>query len=142
MVVFAHTFEAFYWPYNAFDRPYYIFTLPFFRLLFQGGYLSVSIFFVMSGFVCAMKPLKLARQGKADDCRKAVASSALRRVLRICVPSMAVTAISWFLDRIGAFSLSRSLPGWCWLNLFTPESFGFFESIRHLWFSFVLFLDC
>ena len=49
------------------------------RLTLQGGFLAVAIFFVISGYVCAMKPLKLSRARKPDEARKAIASAAAAR---------------------------------------------------------------
>jgi hypothetical protein len=107
--------------------------------VFQGGYLSVAIFFIMSGYVCSIKPLKLSRAGKADEVRKVIGSSIFRRILRLGFPAMAATTISWTLDRLGAFNLARSLPGFCWLNFFSPPEFpDFFSALRELFRSFVI----
>jgi peptidoglycan/LPS O-acetylase OafA/YrhL len=132
--VIAHGIDAFYWPDNAFDRPFYVLTLPIFRLSLQGGFLAVAIFFLISGYVVAMKPLKLARAGKAEEARKAIASGAFRRLLRLGAPVTLATAISWSLDRMGGFNLARSFPGWCWLYRFSPPAVeGFFPGLRLLY---------
>jgi len=87
---------------------------------------------VMSGYVVSVKPLKLAREGRAEDARKVIASSAFRRVVRLGVPGIFATTVSWFLDRIGAFNIAKSMPGNCWLNMFSPPEFTFSESVRAL----------
>jgi peptidoglycan/LPS O-acetylase OafA/YrhL len=131
--VIAHGIDAFYWPNDAFDRPFYILTLPIFRLSLQGGFLAVAIFFLISGYVVAMKPLKLARGAKPEEARKAIASGAFRRLLRLGAPVTVATLISWSLDRMGAFNLARSFPDWNWLVRFSPPVVeGFLPGLRLL----------
>lgn len=138
MVVVGHTFESFYWPENAFDRPYRILNYPYFRLILHGGFLAVTIFFIMSGYVCSIKPLKLMRSGKGDEARKVIVSSAFRRIIRLGAPSITATAISWLMDRFGAFNLAQTLPGHVWLRVFSPpEDVTFTASLRPLLFSFL-----
>ena len=87
----------------------------------------------MSGYVCAMKPLKLARAGKPEEARKNIGSSAFRRILRLGAPATLATAMSWFLCQVGAFRLSRSLPPYVWLHFYSPEqSDNFFAAFRDL----------
>jgi peptidoglycan/LPS O-acetylase OafA/YrhL len=137
-VVITHGFNGFYVADNSFDRPYYFLTYPIIRLILQGGYFAVAIFFVMSGYVCSIKPLKLARAGNAEASRKVITSSAFRRLLRLGAPAIVATTMSWFLDRLGAFCTARSLPGYCWFSFFTSEEVpSFWESVRLLFRSFV-----
>jgi peptidoglycan/LPS O-acetylase OafA/YrhL len=127
-VVIAHGLDAFYWPDDSFDRPYYFLTLPILRLSFQGGFLAVTIFFVISGYVCAMKPLKLSRAGKPDEARKAIASAAFRRILRLGAPATLATCISWTMDRLGAFNLAKSFPDSLWIVRFSPPVYRDFSA--------------
>jgi peptidoglycan/LPS O-acetylase OafA/YrhL len=99
---------------SSFDVPF-PFALPFFRILLHGGFLAVAVFFVMSGYVCSMKPLKLARAGKPDEARRSIASSAFRRVIRLALPATLATTISWFLCQMGGYSLAYTLEN-SWLN--------------------------
>lgn len=99
--------------------------------------MSVAIFFILSGYVCSIKPLKLARAGKAEEARKNIASSAFRRVFRLGGPSIFVTTVSWLFDRFGAFDVALSLPPRCWLYVFSPLSMDFASSVRALFRSFV-----
>jgi hypothetical protein len=88
----------------------------------------------MSGYVCSIKPLKLAREGKPEEARKAIASSALRRLIRLPATTVVVTTISWFLDRLGAFNVAKSLPSYTWMHLFSPPQFSsFYDSVVDLW---------
>jgi peptidoglycan/LPS O-acetylase OafA/YrhL len=114
-VVVAHGFQGFGMPDTSFDVPF-PFALPFFRLILHGGFLAVAIFFVLSGYVCSIKPLKLARVGKPEEARKVIGSSAFRRVIRLALPAMLATSISWWLAQVGAYDMAHNLPGYCWLH--------------------------
>ena len=95
---------------SSFDVPF-PFALPFFRIILHGGFLAVAIFFILSGYVCSMKPLKLALAGKPEEARRSISSSAFRRVVRLVVPATLATAISWVLANVGAYSMALSLDG-------------------------------
>lgn len=115
MVVMAHGYESFGWSNHAFDRAY-IFQLPISRLIFDGGYLAVSLLFVTSGYLCAIKPLRLIRAGKPEEARSLVGQRGFRRFLRLAIPANLATTISWFLANVGGFSTSIALPGYVWLH--------------------------
>jgi hypothetical protein len=102
--------------------------------------MAVGVFFVMSGYVCSIKPLKLARQGKADEVRKVIGSSIFRRQLRLGLPATIATTISWTVDRLGGFALARSLPGNIWLCFHTPVWMDFSTSVRALFSCYVCLL--
>ncbi|KAI0017086.1 acyltransferase family-domain-containing protein [Xylariomycetidae sp. FL0641] len=89
--------------------------LPFLRVLVQGR-IGVSAFAFVTGYVCALKPLRLSRGGDddADPGAAAVARSALRRVPRLLLPCALATLASWALGRLGAFAVAaRSDCAWC-----------------------------
>jgi peptidoglycan/LPS O-acetylase OafA/YrhL len=131
----SHAFASLWWPSHDFDRPHHLFTLPIVRLVFQGGSLAVPIFFVMSGYLCSLKPLKLARAGKAEEVRTAVTKSAFRRLFRLMGPATFATVVSWILDRLGAYNIARSIPG----NRFSlPVPPDFRGSLKELITSFVI----
>jgi hypothetical protein len=108
----------------------------------------ISIFFLLSGYVCAIKPIRLSNAGMVDESRKVIASSALRRVLRIGLPATFGTMFAWGLAQMGAFTLAPyvELEG-LWLAASTPKRVpGFFSSvialIKACVFSLLLFADC
>lgn len=78
--------------------------LPILRL-FSAGPFWVAVFFVLSGYVCAVKPLRLANAGKAEEARKAIASSTFRRFLRIGLPATLGTIFCWCVSQSGAGEL-------------------------------------
>ena len=80
------------------------------------------MFFVLGGYVCAIKPLRLARTDQADEARKTIASMAFRRLWRIGVPSAMAIIISFILAQTGAFGLVPAVQvEGDWLVLGTPE---------------------
>jgi peptidoglycan/LPS O-acetylase OafA/YrhL len=127
---------AFAWRTDSFDGPY-LFQLPVFHLAVEGGKLAVGIFFILSGYVSSLKPLKLARVGRTDDGRKAIARSAFRRSIRLALPATLVTTISWLLFQLGAYNLAHSLPVG-WLHGETPASCpDFVTSLKELFKAYV-----
>ncbi|SPQ18491.1 bebe6dc2-fd64-4d3b-84d4-a8a74ff6ba18 [Thermothielavioides terrestris] len=66
-------------------------SLPFVRILFNGGGAAVAIFFVLSGFVLSRSPLRLVRAAKTAACLWSLASAVVRRPIRLYAPTFAVT---------------------------------------------------
>ncbi|EDN96732.1 hypothetical protein SS1G_01658 [Sclerotinia sclerotiorum 1980 UF-70] len=64
--------------------------LPFFRVIYSGRPM-VHIFFVISGFVLSLKPLKLARAHNYADLQTTLSSSVFRRGMRLFLPTTAST---------------------------------------------------
>ena len=88
----------------------------------------------MSGFVCSLKPLKLARANRVEEARAAIASSTFRRFFRLGGPAIVSTIISWFCDSIGVFTTARSIPQ----DPFTvQESLPFLAGLKELFSSLV-----
>ena len=116
----AHGFQGFGMPESSFDVPF-PFALPFFRLFLHGGFMAVAIFFIMSGYVCSIKPLKLSRDGKPDEARKNIAASAFRRVVRLGIPAGIATVCSWLLCQLGGFNMAHErTPQTGWLYFQSP----------------------
>lgn len=87
--------------------------------------MAVGIFFIMSGYVCSIKPLKLAREGKPDEARKNIAASAFRRVVRLTIPASIATTLSWLLCQLGGFNMAhRRTPQTGWLYFQSPWRSG------------------
>ncbi|PVI01339.1 hypothetical protein DM02DRAFT_359805 [Periconia macrospinosa] len=80
--------------------------LPFVRLLFQGR-LGVSIFALVTGYVCALKPIKLYRQNNPESAFTAVSKSALRRFPRLFFPGAAATVVVWLLVETGLYTIAK-----------------------------------
>jgi peptidoglycan/LPS O-acetylase OafA/YrhL len=133
----SHTVRAFIpnylSPADEKDVPPHLFQRPFFRLTASGPFM-ISIFFILSGYVCAIKPIRLSNAGMVDEARRVIASSTFRRVLRIGLPATFGTIFAWALTQIGAFTLAPyvELDG-MWLAVGTPKRVpGVFASIYEL----------
>ena len=121
----SHTVRAFIpnylSPADAMNGPPHLFQRPFFRLTTSGPFM-ISIFFILSGYVCAIKPIRLSNAGMVDEARRMIASSTFRRVVRIGLPATFGTIFAWALTQMGAFTLAPyvELEG-MWLAVGTPK---------------------
>jgi hypothetical protein len=85
---------------------------PFVRILIQGR-IGVTIFSFVTGYVCALKPIRLYRQGNHSVAFSSIAKSALRRTPRLFLPAALATTLIWVLAQLGAFIIARhSNGGW------------------------------
>ena len=100
------------------DKPY-LFQRPIFRLV-ASGHSWVAIFFILMGFVNALKPLQLARSDQVDKALQKLASSSFSRILRLVLPATAATIISWLICNLGLYSTSAQSDAF-WLNVNTPQ---------------------
>ncbi|KAJ6109938.1 hypothetical protein N7486_002173 [Penicillium sp. IBT 16267x] len=117
LVVLTHLSRA--WDYDLFaprddvDLPPRILQWPVFRIPWQGR-LGVTIFAFLTGYVCALKPMKQARNGDHLGSFTSVAKSAWRRPPRLIFPATIALVISWVMAQCGAFiAANRSDCWWC-----------------------------
>ena len=120
-------------PADDYNEPPHVFQRPFLRIIAAGPFWT-SIFFLLSGYVCAFKPIRLSNAGQADEARRVIASSAFRRVFRIAVPATILTFFAWSLTQMGAFRTVGPYEFWAdWLPFTTPRYVrGFIPAIRAL----------
>jgi peptidoglycan/LPS O-acetylase OafA/YrhL len=99
---FGHIFE------NAFgyDKQYYFAALPGIRTFFSGGHFSVTVFFVLSGYVLSSKPLSLIHNYEYEKLGDNLASALFRRWLRLFIPVICTTFI--YLTLWHAFGIQSS----------------------------------
>ena len=95
-----------------------LFQRPILRLISQGS-AWVAFFFILSGFVNALKPMKLSRSGNVDTALSNLAISSFRRTFRLFLPGVAATVISWFLCQLGAYETARRSDAY-WLYMNSP----------------------
>jgi peptidoglycan/LPS O-acetylase OafA/YrhL len=84
-----------YWGYHSRPSDVWISQLPFIRIIYGGGFM-VCVFFILSGFVLAYKPLQYARSQNHAALLKSLSSSVFRRGLRLflpCVPPLLLAAV-------------------------------------------------
>ncbi|KAI5363004.1 putative acyltransferase 3 domain-containing protein [Septoria linicola] len=70
---------------------HYFFQLPFIRLILTGGNAGVVIFFVLSGYVLSISPLRNLRDGHLRQTYRALVSSVIRRPIRLYLPVIGVS---------------------------------------------------
>lgn len=104
---------------------YYQFaSFPFLRVIFAGGSAAVAVFFVLSGYVLSKSPLKLLRNEKCEGLASRLLSAALRRPIRLYLPTLAITLI-WAMMLHAPFGLVQELP---WTQ---RKGLGVFSELRH-----------
>ena len=91
---------------------------PIFRLVGQGP-AWVACFFILSGFVNALKPIKLARGGSTETALPNLAVSSFRRSFRLFLPATTATLISWFITQLGAHETARQSNAY-WMYSTSP----------------------
>ncbi len=107
---------------------------PFIRVLFQGR-IGVSVFSLVTGYVCALKPIRQARSGNIDGALVGVAKSALRRIPRIVLPTTIATFITWLLCQFGVFQVAKHTHS-AWLSYTAPGMTPYFgDAVKSLWFN-------
>ncbi|KAJ6444567.1 acyltransferase [Purpureocillium lavendulum] len=119
---------------NAFgyDGNFYFATLPFVRTFFTGGHYSVTVFFVLSGYVLSIKPLSLIEKGDFAGLTDHLGSAIFRRFFRLYLPLIAVVLIyatTWQL--FGYWVDTGTVPQGSWLS----EMWAFYLEFKN--FSFI-----
>lgn len=83
----------------------------------------MAIFAFVTGYVCALKPIRLCRQGQHEAALAAVGRSALRRFPRLFLPATAATGLAWLAAQMGLFAVARAQDSW-WIAAGAPERSG------------------
>jgi Acyltransferase family len=105
--------------------------LPFFRIIPTGGNTWVAIFFILSGFVCSRNALRLARAQQADEARKNISRSMIRRVVRLIVPATAATFVCWASTQAGLYEFARAGDRWVSAGI-APKVEGVVNAVKAL----------
>ena len=123
MVVVAHLGRG--WGHNVYkpapspDAPPDTLQYPILRIPLQGG-LGLTTFAALTGFICALKPLKLAREGSYNSALVGIAKSAFRRPPRLIMPAGIAMIIAWVLTQFGAFTVAHRCDA-PWLRAASPR---------------------
>ena len=118
---------------NAFgyNRQYHFACLPGIRTFFSGGHFSVTVFFVISGYVLSAKPLALIQAREHMKLGDSLASALFRRWLRLHIPVICTTFLymtSWHAFGLWADHSPQSRyrdEVWKWYAEFKNYSFVF-----------------
>jgi hypothetical protein len=138
LVVITHLVRAFdpelFFPTSSKEAQPRILQWPFIRVFLQGR-LGVSIFSFVTGYVCALKPIRQARNGNTEAALVGVAKSAFRRIPRIVLPTTIATVMIWFLCQFGIFQVAKHTDS-AWLTYTAPEMTPYFgDAVRSLFFN-------
>ncbi|KAF3763302.1 hypothetical protein M406DRAFT_279359 [Cryphonectria parasitica EP155] len=99
------------------------FQLPYLRILIQGR-IGVTIFAFVTGYVCALKPIKLYKQGNQEAAFVSISKSALRRFPRLFLPAAAATCVSFLLAELGLYAVAKHQDSW-WVDVQSPKRFAY-----------------
>lgn len=104
---------------------------PIIRILFQGR-IGVAIFSLVTGYVCALKPIRQFRAGQQDAAFAGISRSAFRRVPRLILPTTMATTLIWFFCQFGVFEVGNRVNSW-WVNYTSPNITPYFgDAIKSL----------
>lgn len=138
LVVIAHLARAFdpdlFLPASSENSIPRLLQRPFVRVFVQGR-IGVSIFSLVTGYVCAIKPIRQARSGNIEGALVGIAKSAFRRIPRIVFPTTIATCITWFLCQFGVFQVAKQTNS-AWLSYTAPDMSPYFvDAVRSLCFN-------
>ncbi|CCU77320.1 unnamed protein product [Blumeria hordei] len=124
LVVFTHIARAFdvdlFLPTSAEGAAPRILQYPFFRVFTQGR-IGVSIFALVTGYVCALKPIRQIRSGCPESAFNSISRSAFRRIPRLVLPTTIATTLIWLLCQLGVFDIANHVQS-VWLNHSSPNA--------------------
>ena len=81
------------------------------------------MFAFLTGYVCAIKPLRQAKSGNIPAALVTLGKSAFRRPPRLIMPATIAMVIAWFFAQIGAFEVAH-LSDSHWLRRAVPQNIG------------------
>jgi peptidoglycan/LPS O-acetylase OafA/YrhL len=87
--------------------------LPFIRWMYSSG-LGIMIFFLVAGFVCSMKPLRLMRNNDSvsrDKLLQTLSLSTFKRFFRLYLPVLTSTLMIAILAYLGVYETTRPYIG-------------------------------
>ncbi|KAI5305414.1 hypothetical protein KEM56_004514, partial [Ascosphaera pollenicola] len=108
-----------------------LFQYPIFRLCVSGR-AAVAIFFLITGFVNSLNPVKNARAGNTAVGLKNLARSTFTRSGRLVVPTTVATLIGWALAEMGVFKMAARSDSWWIQGVAEPPDPTFKASVIHL----------
>jgi peptidoglycan/LPS O-acetylase OafA/YrhL len=123
MVIITHLTRAWdldlFMPKSAEDVSPRLLQWPVLRIAPQGR-IGVTIFAFLTGYVCALKPIRQARAGDPEAALMTVAKSAFRRGPRLIIPAAIITLGAAILAQLGAFTVARRTDS-LWIFFGSPE---------------------
>lgn len=115
LVVIKHITAAWFtyllWPASSEESSPVLLQLPYFRVLIQGR-IGVAIFCLVTGYVCALKPVKNFNQGQQSQAFNSMSRSAIRRVPRLVLPVAIIITLAGIATQLGAFEVANNCDGY------------------------------
>jgi hypothetical protein len=74
---------------------------------FLQGRTGITIFSFVTGYVCALRPIRQIRKGDREGALESITWSAMRRIPRLVIPATVATVIAWFLAQLGLFEVAK-----------------------------------
>jgi len=96
--------------------------LPFIRMPWQGR-IGVTMFAFLTGYVCAIKPLRQVKSGNLNGALVTLGKSAFRRPPRLILPATIAMCIAWVCAQLGGFTISSRCDAE-WLRTSSPKDIG------------------
>jgi peptidoglycan/LPS O-acetylase OafA/YrhL len=137
LVVITHLARAWdyplFWPVDSETSGVRLLQLPILRLPFQGR-IGVMMFSFLTGYVCAIKPLRQIKSGNHTGALTTLAKSAFRRPPRLIMPATIALVIAWLATQLDGFNIARVCDS-DWLRDSSPAKEGGLghELLRLLW---------
>lgn len=95
-----------------------MFHLPILRVFAQGSP-WVALFFLLTGFVNIMGPVKKARDGNSQQALMSLASSVFRRPFRLILPTTIAGFFAWLGCQLSFYALAKRSEAW-WMHFTSP----------------------
>jgi peptidoglycan/LPS O-acetylase OafA/YrhL len=121
-------------------------SFPWVRVFFNGGHISVAVFYVISGYVLSVKPLSLIQNGEHMKVADNVGSALFRRWFRLFIPIIVTTFVFMTSWHLFGYWVSTNVKEptygaelWKWyvevknFSFLFKENKPWIETNRHLW---------
>ncbi|KAI2079669.1 hypothetical protein LOZ36_006667 [Ophidiomyces ophidiicola] len=142
VVVTGHLLTAFlpvlHSPSPGSDKGPMLFQLPILRLC-VGGRPAVAVFFLVTGFVNSMGPMKHFANGNTTVALPNLARSAFMRSARLVLPTNAAALVAWVICQLGGFNLARVVESDWVRGVANPPGPTLWEAIKGLCWNMTLF---
>ncbi|KAF2638466.1 hypothetical protein P280DRAFT_471560 [Massarina eburnea CBS 473.64] len=137
LVVVTHLARAWdyglFWPSDGPEEAPRLLQLPILRIPFQGR-IGVMMFSFLTGYVCAIKPLRQIKSGQTSAALTTIAKSAFRRPPRLIMPATIALVIAWLVTQLDGFQVAKVCDS-DWLRDSSPAREGGLghEMLRLMW---------
>ncbi|KAL1957345.1 hypothetical protein VTO42DRAFT_6134 [Malbranchea cinnamomea] len=119
------------------NGPSLLFQYPILRLVI-GGRGAVATFFIITGYVNSLNPIKNYRADNVGPSLIHMSKSTFTRVGRLVLPTMIATTLSWFCSRIGLYNVGMRIDNRWYRDTSTFRE-SFWESLVQLFNNYTIF---